>query len=196
MSDVMEQVIASADSLLLRARSRRARRLVRACGPGLITYGRLVIVHGEAVEIGSDFTSMGGAFLYADDGDLKIGDRCALNTNVVVGASHGSIRIGNDVIIGPNVVLRASDHGTVLGSVMRSQPHVRGEIIVEDDVWIGANAVITRDVRIGRGSVVGAGGVVTRDIPEYSIAVGVPARVIGKRRESISAVAASKRGAQ
>ncbi|HOA81763.1 MAG TPA: DapH/DapD/GlmU-related protein, partial [Defluviitaleaceae bacterium] len=50
------------------------------------------------------------------------------------------------------------------------------EIVIEDDAWIGAGAIILPGVRIGRGAVIGAGAVVTRDIPEYSIAVGVPAK--------------------
>jgi acetyltransferase-like isoleucine patch superfamily enzyme len=65
---------------------------------------------------------------------------------------------------------------------IRLQESIPGKIVIEDDCWIGANVTITRDVTIGRGSVIGANSVVTRDIPEYSVAVGVPARVIRNRR--------------
>ena len=54
-------------------------------------------------------------------------------------------------------------------------------VFIEDDVWIGAHVTVTDGVRIGKGSVIGAGAVVTRDIPPYSVAVGVPARVIKSR---------------
>jgi acetyltransferase-like isoleucine patch superfamily enzyme len=57
-------------------------------------------------------------------------------------------------------------------------------IVIEDDVWLGGGAVVLDGVRIGRGAVVGAGAVVTQDIPPYAIAVGVPARVVGSRRET------------
>ncbi len=62
-----------------------------------------------------------------------------------------------------------------------SQGHQPGTVIIEDDVWIGANCVITPDVRIGRGAVIGAGAVVTRNVAPYTIAGGVPAREIGRR---------------
>jgi acetyltransferase-like isoleucine patch superfamily enzyme len=64
---------------------------------------------------------------------------------------------------------------------MKDQPTYVAKVIIEDDVWIGANATILPGVRVGKGSVIGAGSVVTNDIPEYSIAVGIPARVISKR---------------
>ncbi len=61
------------------------------------------------------------------------------------------------------------------------QGHVPGTVVIEEDVWIGANCVITPDVRIGRGAVVGAGAVVTRDVAPFAIVGGVPAREIGRR---------------
>jgi galactoside O-acetyltransferase len=63
-----------------------------------------------------------------------------------------------------------------------AQGHQRGAIIVEDGVWIAANAVITRDVTLGEGCVVGAGAIVTRDVPPFAIVGGNPAAVIGQRR--------------
>ena len=60
---------------------------------------------------------------------------------------------------------------------MRDQPHQPGEIFIGNDVWVGANSVITRGVRIGSYAIIGAGSVVTSDVPEWEIAVGVPAAV-------------------
>jgi galactoside O-acetyltransferase len=126
---------------------------------------------------------MGYSYLYAnDDGVLIIGDNCSLNTNVQLGAAAGKIVIGNNVMIAPNVVLRAANHGSRRATEMRLQPHEYGEIVIEDDVWIGSNAVITSGVTIARGTLVGAGAVVTKSTTPYSIVGGVPARVIGERR--------------
>ena len=59
---------------------------------------------------------------------------------------------------------------------------MEGKIKIEDDVWIGSNVIILPNINIGKGSIIGAGSVVTKNIPEYSVAVGVPARVIKNRK--------------
>jgi maltose O-acetyltransferase len=64
---------------------------------------------------------------------------------------------------------------------MKDQPTFLAKIVIEDDVWVGANSTILPGVKVGRGSVIGAGSVVNRDIPEYSFAAGVPAKVIRRR---------------
>lgn len=138
----------------------------------------------ERIAIGNDVSIMAGGYVYAHDSDgLTIGDGCSINHNVQLGASGGRIMLGAHVLIGPNVVLRAADH--VFDDPDRpiaEQGHRFGEIIIEDDVWIGANAVVTSGVRIGRGVVIGAGSVVTRSIDPFTVAAGVPARVIRSRR--------------
>lgn len=93
----------------------------------------------------------------------------------------GDITIGNDVILGPKVTIWARDHGTAKDVPMRLQPHVAAPIVIGDDVWIGASAVILKGVTIGRGAVVAAGCVVTKDVPEWAIVAGVPARIIKHR---------------
>lgn len=124
---------------------------------------------------------MPNVYMYADQGDLIIGDNCSLNANVFIGASGGNIAIGNNVLIGPNVVLRASNHGFQKNMLMRDQAHSYGAIVIEDDVWIGANVVVTADVTLSRGTVVAAGAVVTKSTEPDSIVGGVPARRIGER---------------
>ena len=93
----------------------------------------------------------------------------------------GGIYIGNNVLIAPNVVIRAADHGIKASTLIRDQPHRPGVICIEDDVWIGSNAVITSNVTLRKGTVVGAGAVVTKSTEPYSIVGGVPARKISQR---------------
>ena len=153
----------------------------KSCGIGFNANYPLTIKGGCNISIGNKFSSMGQDYLYADEGELIIGDCCSINTNVIIGASGGRIVIGDNVMIAPNVVIRASNHGINRKSSMRFQPHTYGEIIIEDDVWIGSNAVITPGVILAKGTVVGAGAVVTKSTDAYNIVGGIPARKVGKR---------------
>jgi acetyltransferase-like isoleucine patch superfamily enzyme len=96
----------------------------------------------------------------------------------------GGLKIGNDVRIATHVVITPAGHVFDKKDIpIRLQGVEMKGIVIEDDVWIGANATILDGVIIGRGCVIGAGSVVTKSLPEYSVAVGVPARVIYKRGE-------------
>jgi maltose O-acetyltransferase len=116
---------------------------------------------------------------------FSIGNNSFINTGtLILAGGAGTITIGNDVLIGPYVILVSASHRyDLLDRPIRQQEHVLKPIIIEDDVWIGAHAVITSGVTVGKGSVIGAGAVVTKDIPAYSVAAGVPARVIKSRLE-------------
>ncbi|MBP2029464.1 maltose O-acetyltransferase [Methanohalophilus levihalophilus] len=92
--------------------------------------------------------------------------------------SH-NLFIGDRVAIGPNVTLVTSSDPNF--SRIRSYVKIqRGKIVISDDAWIGAGAIILPDVTIGEGAVVGAGAVVTKDVDKYTKVAGVPARKIGK----------------
>jgi acetyltransferase-like isoleucine patch superfamily enzyme len=108
-----------------------------------------------------------------DGGALAIGRDVYINQGASVVASK-SITVGDRVRIGDYAAIHDSDYHAVSAVVpVRVQP-----IIVEDDVWVGRRAVIMPGVRIGKGSVVASGAVVTRSVPPRSLAAGVPARVI------------------
>jgi acetyltransferase-like isoleucine patch superfamily enzyme len=106
---------------------------------------------------------------------LQIGNGTYLNRNTIV-VAETSVEIGKDCLIAWDVVIMDSDLHPILGKVMENKP-----VIIEDNVWIGCRTIILKGVRIGRGAIVAAGSVVTKDIPAYAIAAGVPARIIATR---------------
>jgi acetyltransferase-like isoleucine patch superfamily enzyme len=94
----------------------------------------------------------------------------------------GPVTIGNWCLISPHVYMWANEHGLDPSSEICTQPIIAMPIVIGDDVWIGTGSIITGGVTICNHAVVGAGSVVTHDIPEYEIWAGVPARKIGDRR--------------
>lgn len=144
---------------------------------------------------GVDFTAPGNmsladgvrigrhCILTAQNGELVMHERAAVSANVHLGADDGRIEIGPRTAIGTGTVLRAANHRVDRVDVpMMDQGHVPGEIVLDEDVWVGANCVIVAGVHVGKGAVVGAGAVVTKDVAPYAIVGGVPARVIGRRK--------------
>ena len=122
--------------------------------------------------------------IYASEyGRVKIGSNASINSNVMINArGKGNISIGNNVLIGPNVVLRSSNHSFYSTKVpVIDQGMTEGEIIINDDVWIGSNAVILPNCEIGEGVIIAAGAVVTSDVESYTVVGGVPATLIKKR---------------
>jgi acetyltransferase-like isoleucine patch superfamily enzyme len=115
---------------------------------------------------------------------IRIGKNCFIGEfNVVRG--QGGVKIGDDVYTGPMVQFVAVNHmHDDPTRLIRQQGITAQGITIEDDVWIGANAVILDGVTVGRGSIIGAGAVVANDIPPYSIAVGTPAKPIKDRRQA------------
>ena len=104
-----------------------------------------------------------------------VGDLCSLY-------GCAGLSIGNDVLMASGVRIVASSHTfDRLDVPIRCQPQSGKGIVIGNDVWIGFNVVILDGVHIGHGAVIGAGAVVTRDIPDYAIAAGVPARVLRSR---------------
>lgn len=157
------------------------RPLFAACGK--VRFGSSLVLQDCRNMRLADGVRLGrGCQLYAGNGVLELGQDTALSPGVTVDASGGLIRMGRQVAVGPGTVIRAANHRFErLDTPIMLQGHAYGEIIIDDDVWIAANCTITPDVRIGRGAVVGAGAVVTRDVEPYAIVGGVPARVIGRR---------------
>ena len=109
-------------------------------------------------------------------GKLVIGSGTYVNRYCMFDA-HERIEVGRDCMIGPYCYVTDGDHGTEPGCAVKSQPMSSSPVVIEDEAWLGARVTVLAGTRIGRGAVIGAGSVVTSDIPADAIAVGVPARV-------------------
>lgn len=134
------------------------RGMLASAGRGIDVESKAYIGKGSGIRIGEN---------------SGIGYRCYL---------QGNITIGRDVMMAPEVVILTRSHRYDRVDVpMREQEGGEHPVVIEDDVWIGTRAIILPGVRIGKGSIIGCGAVVTSDVVPFSIVGGVPARLIGKR---------------
>jgi acetyltransferase-like isoleucine patch superfamily enzyme len=118
----------------------------------------------------------------AGDGEILIGANTWIHPRCQLNAYRWPIVIGDNVDIAPSCALYSYDHGTQANRPIREQPLTsKGPIIIEDGVWLGFGVIVLSGVKIGRGTAVGAGSIVTNDLPPYCIAAGVPARKIRER---------------
>jgi acetyltransferase-like isoleucine patch superfamily enzyme len=142
---------------------------------GPVELGEWVHLHSEVIiEIGPR-------------GSLTVGARTSIQPRCQFTAFEESIRIGRGVQIAPYCAFYNYDHGFKAGELIHDQPlESKGGIIVDDDAWLGVRVVVLAGVRIGKGAVVGAGAVVTHDVPDGAIAVGSPARIIRFRDNKLS----------
>lgn len=120
---------------------------------------------------------------YCDYGyNIEVGDNFFANTNFVV-LDGAKVKIGNNVFIAPNVGIYTAGHP--LDAEQRNEGlEYAFPVTIEDDVWIGGHVCIMPGVTIGKGTVVGAGSVVTKDLPAHSLAVGNPCRVLREITEA------------
>ncbi len=114
---------------------------------------------------------------------IKIGDNAYIRRSVTLGADSGII-IGDNVIISDFVSLISADHNYSDPHKLISEQGLKIEdkpIVIEDNVWIGEKATILKRVHVGKGAIIGAGAVVTKDVPAFAIAAGNPAKIIKYR---------------
>jgi len=157
---------------------------------------------GSGVRIASQVTLRANT---AHDCGITVGDRSMILESALIAANRGRIHIGKhawigpfclvygngDITIGDNVLIAAhTSINTVSHHFERCDIPINDQgihcdpVSIEDDVWIGMNAVVLQGVTIGKGAIVGAGAVVTRDVPAWSIVMGVPARVVSQRNNA------------
>ena len=120
-------------------------------------------------------------------GNVTIGEHTYLNRSMVQTGASSKIVIGKWCAIGYNTFIFSATHDTMIPTGPEDQrPAVDGDIIIGDNVWIGANCYIREGVTIGNNAVVGANSVVTKSVPENAIVGGVPARVLRIKETPIS----------
>lgn len=150
---------------------------------------RLQLKHGDrsfyadCIHISDNVYINDGVIIAPYNGDIHIGENVFLGPYCVL-YGHGGLRIGKDTMIAAHCVLIPSNHGFSDREIpIRNQIPTSLGIDIGEDVWIGCGVRVLDGVSIGKGCVVGSGAVVNKSLPSYSIAVGIPARVIGRRGE-------------
>lgn len=134
-------------------------------------------------ECGKNVNIKKGAFFGTGRG-IRIGNNSDIGLGAYIGgiSGGGELAIGENVMMAQDVVILTQGH---LHSNIHEPINLQGsyntKVIIEDDVWIGLRAIILPGVRIGKGAIIGAGAVVTKDVPPYSIVGGVPARILKMR---------------
>ncbi|MCP3981385.1 MAG: acyltransferase [bacterium] len=154
--------------------------------PGVFVGDRCVIHQADA---GATVDLRHGVHLYRDviieagrGGGVFIDEKTHIQPGCRLWSYEAAIRIGKRVEIAAGCAFYPYDHGMEPGVPIRDQPLVsRGDIVIEDDAWLGYGVTVLDGVRIGEGAVVGAGAVVTRDVAANSVVAGVPAKVVGTR---------------
>lgn len=121
------------------------------------------------------------------DSEASIGENVSLGDNSGIGRGaviYSNVNIGNNVMMGPEVFIITVNHKFDEIDIPMNKQGVSPiqPVIIEDDVWIGARVIILPGVKVGTGSIIGAGAVVSKNVEPYSVMVGVPAKLIKKRK--------------
>jgi acetyltransferase-like isoleucine patch superfamily enzyme len=167
------------------------------------TIGKNSVIHEEAeianylndkskITIGEHSHIRGQLLLFAHGGNIRIGDYCYIGKNSYIWSAK-NITIGNRVLISHNCNIFDSDthpidakkrHEHCKQIITTGHPRIcdlnEDPVIIEDDAWIGANSIILKGLTLGKGAVVGAGSVVTADVPPFTLVAGNPARLVKK----------------
>ncbi|WAK01136.1 acyltransferase [Methylobacter sp. YRD-M1] len=166
----------------------------------------LTLLRSKVINAVPNTTQLDGRVHVIGTGKIKLGEYCRIGNNVILETQeNGSITLGNhvrinqgsvlvaydqmtigdDCLIGEYCSIRDANHGIELNTPIRIQPHTHASITIENDCWIARGVTILKGVHVHQGSVIGANSVVTKDISDQSISVGIPAKVIRARKQGI-----------
>jgi len=139
--------------------------------------------NNQGIKIGNNVLINRNTALSTKNGDIDIGDNTNIGSNCRIDSS-GKIKLGENVLIAGYCYIMGGGHkfDRLDIPVIAQDLPVEQDVTIEDNTWLGAGVKVLNGVKIGRDSVIGAGSLVTRDIPEFSVAYGVPAKVIKKRK--------------
>ncbi len=134
------------------------------------------------MEIGNRVVVSKGCVIQAKEGHLEIGDECDIGAHCII-SSVGGVQLAPNVLIAGNCYIGGARYNTekVDTPIMYQGIYSRGPITIGEGTWIGASVSILDGVSIGKGAIIGAGSLVVKDIPDYAIAVGSPAKVVKAR---------------
>ena len=180
--------------------------LLGHCGRGVVWGRNVTLWHPRKMWVGAGVAVDEGCQLDArgcDPGEFRLGEGVLISRGCIISGKDGPLAIGPRANIGAGCIMYASTRleigaDTMLAAQcfvgggryrvhgrtdvpMAEQPEPRLGVVIENDCWLGAGVVVVDGVRIGRGSVVGAGAVVTHDVEPYSVVTGIPARRVGMR---------------
>ncbi len=184
------------------------RKLFKKVGKGVVFGRNMTIRHPKKISIGNNVVFDDNVVLDAkgeDNSGINIGDNVVVGRNTILSCKGGNINIGEHSNIGANCYI-ISETDFTLGKFVfiagnsyliaggnhsyenreipiMFQPSIsKGGVRIEDDVWIGAGALVLDGVKIGKGAIIGAAALVNKSIPEYTIAAGIPAKIIKERK--------------
>ena len=137
----------------------------------------------SGILLGNDVIVSRNCVIQGKTGPLKLGDGVDVGCNTILSSGSG-IFIGNSVLIAGNCYIGGGRYIANRTDIPIKEQGIysRGPVIIKDDVWLGAGVTVLDGIEIGRGCIVGAGALVTKNLPDYSIAVGVPAKVTQTRK--------------
>ena len=182
--------------------------LFKECGKGLILGKAIVLRTPIHIQLGDNVAIDDGTLLDGGTGPdcvMTIGNKTLISKGSVIQAKNGPLHIGDECDIGAHVIITSistitlEDNVLIAGNcyiggarynlddletpIMYQGIYSRGPITIGASTWIGASSTILDGVTVGKGCVIGAGAIVTKDVPDYAIVVGSPAKIIGTRKK-------------
>ncbi|MFC1671736.1 acyltransferase [Planctomycetota bacterium] len=184
------------------------KRLLGTCGSGVVFGRNVTLRHPANIRIGSNVIIDDNVVLDAKGGGdgITLGDNVLIARNTILSCKGGSISLGENTNIGMNCLFQAEsmialasnivvasycylvaggNHGIdrIDIPIIQQPPVSRGGIVVQDNCWLGARSTVIDGVTVRRDSVLGAGAVAIRDVPEFCVVAGVPAKIVKRRKE-------------
>ena len=169
---------------------RQPKKISIGSGSIIDDYARVTVIGSSeaAISIGNNVLLGPYSVCSSRDSYVRIYHNTTIGSHCRIASMKGNLCIGRYVLIGAYCYIGGGNHSmeNVDNPMARQGFQSKGGVEIEDDVWLGAHVVVLDGVKIGRGSVIGACSLVTKDVPPYSIAYGVPAKLRGSRKKSRS----------